>query len=276
MSARESVVTIEDSQKEKAVTQTPVGSATDDSRDIRRTIAGRIRVARNERGLSQEALGDLIGVSRYVINRLEGQNQDVSLEQAGKLADVLDLPEITKLATRALTEPAAQLEQPTTRDACLEALLSAPGLDRLEIVVADELDILSMLEKARLNLPPTVNIVFPTRARQEQLRGPAVPKVRAWAVQNQITRIFEALAVGGRLRPTAATLGFKLNLYESDDIRQSFVLVGSAEGTIVRSGRQCRTFSRISTRYRYRCPETHPSSNWSRIISMNCGLKNNR
>lgn len=208
----------------------PAGPTADDSRDTRRTIAGQIRTGRNELGLSQAALGSRVGVSRYVINRLEGENQDVSLELAIKLADVLNRPELEQLTRAQLASSSQPARLSNTRDARLEELLASPGLDRLVIVVADELDILSLLEDARINLPERVSIVFPSHTRQQQLRGPAAPTAATWDVQKQITRIFEALAVGGRLHPGEGPLDYDIKLYESDDVRQSFVLVGTAEG----------------------------------------------
>ncbi|MFI7068251.1 helix-turn-helix transcriptional regulator [Kribbella sp. NPDC050124] len=209
------------------MTETP--PVVDDQREARRLIAGQIRLARNQRGLSQASLGARVDVSRYVINRIEGENQDLPLDLAAKLAGVLDLPDLENL-TRAQFESSPRIRHANTRDARLKELLNAPGLDRLEIVVGDELDIIKLLEGVLLDLPPTVNIIFPTHARQQQLRGPVGPNAATWAVQNQITRIFEALAVGGRLHPADGELGSDINLYESDDVRQSFVLVSSKDG----------------------------------------------
>lgn len=206
------------------------GPSVDNARDPRRTIADLIRSARNELGLSQAALGSQIGVSRYVINRLEGTNQDLSLDLAVKLADVLNLPALEELTRAQFASPSRPVQSPNTRDAQLEELLKSPGLDRLIIVVADELDIVGMLADARINLPARVTIVFPSHARQQQLRGSAVPTAATWDVQKQITRIFEALAVGGDLHPDEGPLDYDIKLYESDDIRQSFVLVGTADG----------------------------------------------
>jgi putative transcriptional regulator len=212
------------------VNDTPAGPTADDSRDTRRTIAGQIRMARNELGLSQAALGLRVGVSRYVINRLELENQDLSLELAGKLAKALDRPELEALTRAQFASSPQPARRPDTRDALLEELLRSRGLDRLVIAVADELDILGLLERARINLPERVTIVFPSHARHQQLRGTAAPNAATWDVQKQITRIFEALAVGGRLHPDDGPLEYDIKLYESDDVRQSFVLVGTAEG----------------------------------------------
>lgn len=212
------------------MTETPAGLAVDDPRDTRRAIAGQIRMARNQLGLSQAKLGTRVGVSRYVINRLEGENQDLSLELAIKLAEELDLPELEELTRAQFTSSSQPVRQAETRDVRLDELLASAGLDRLIIVVADELDILGLLERARLNLPERVTIVFPSHARQQQLRGTAAPNAATWDVQKQITRIFDALAVGGRLHPDEGPLDYDIKLYESDDIRQSFVLVGTAEG----------------------------------------------
>jgi DNA-binding XRE family transcriptional regulator len=187
-------------------------------------------VARNERGLSQAALGSRVGVSRYVINRLEGENQDVSLELAVKLAEVLNAPELEELTRAQFASSSQPAQLSNTRDDRLKELLASPGLDRLIIVVADELDILGLLERARLNLPERVTVVFPSHSRQQQLRGTVAPNAPTWDVQKQITKLFEALAVGGVLHPNEGPLDYDIKLYESDDVRQSFVLVGAAEG----------------------------------------------
>ncbi|MFG1818397.1 helix-turn-helix transcriptional regulator [Kribbella sp. NPDC049174] len=209
---------------------TPAGPIADDPRETRREIARQIRMARNKLGLSQAKLGARVGVSRYVINRLELENKDLSLDLAGKLAEVLDLPELEERARAQFASSSLPTQLPDTRDALLEELLGSQRLDRLVIVVADELDILGLLEGARLNLPERVTIVFPSHARQQQLRGTAAPNAATWDVQKQITRIFEALAVGGRLNPDDGPLDYDIKLYESDDVRQSFALVGTAEG----------------------------------------------
>ncbi len=231
------------------MTETPAGLTVDGPRETRRAIAGQIRMARSELGLSQATLGSRVGVSRYVINRLEGENQDVSLELAVKLAEVLDLPELEELTRAQFASSSQPAQLSNTRDARLKELVSSPGLDRLVIVAADELDILGLLEHARDNLPERVTIVFPSHARQQQLRGTAAPNAATWDVQNQITRIFEAIAVGGRLHPDEGQLDYDIKLYESDDVRQSFVLVGGQRtGTSAPSGRRCRTCSPISSR----------------------------
>jgi transcriptional regulator with XRE-family HTH domain len=195
-------------------------------------IAALIRNKRNARGLSQARLGDLLGVNRHLIIRLERGSQDVAPELASKLAEALELPELEELVRSQLQSP-SRARHSTTRDARLEELVDAPSLDKLVIVAADEFDILGLLEKALINLPPTVTIIFPTHARQQQLRG-TEPKGTTWAVQNQITRIFEAMAPGGRLRPDQREIGSEIQLYESDEVRQSFVVVATAE-----AGTQC-------------------------------------
>lgn len=48
-----------------------------------------IREMRNEKGLRQEDLGDLIGVSRQTINAIEKGKYDPSLNTAFRLAKVL-------------------------------------------------------------------------------------------------------------------------------------------------------------------------------------------
>ena len=54
------------------------------------TVENRIRARRNERGLSQEELARLCGVSRQTINAIENNKYDPTLSLAFHLARELD------------------------------------------------------------------------------------------------------------------------------------------------------------------------------------------
>jgi putative transcriptional regulator len=54
-------------------------------------MKGRLKVLRAERDLTQEALGKLVGVSRYAINALETGRHDPSLGLAYRIAAAFDL-----------------------------------------------------------------------------------------------------------------------------------------------------------------------------------------
>lgn len=51
-----------------------------------------IRALRRERGLSQERLGDLTGLDRQTMNRLENAAHAISTAHLGALARALDVP----------------------------------------------------------------------------------------------------------------------------------------------------------------------------------------
>ena len=54
-------------------------------------MKGRLKVLRAEHDLTQEALAQKIGVSRYAINALETERHDPSLELAYRIAAVFDV-----------------------------------------------------------------------------------------------------------------------------------------------------------------------------------------
>ena len=51
-----------------------------------------VRRLRKEKGLTQEQIAELIGVSRQTINAIEKEKFDPSLPTAFKIAKVFDLP----------------------------------------------------------------------------------------------------------------------------------------------------------------------------------------
>jgi len=51
-----------------------------------------VRLLRKEKGLTQEQMAELIGVSRQTINAIEKEKFDPSLPTAFKIAKVFDLP----------------------------------------------------------------------------------------------------------------------------------------------------------------------------------------
>jgi len=55
-------------------------------------MKNKVRLLRKEKGLTQEQLGEIIGVSRQTINAIEKEKFDPSLPTAFKMALVFDLP----------------------------------------------------------------------------------------------------------------------------------------------------------------------------------------
>ncbi|MFE4415104.1 helix-turn-helix domain-containing protein [Streptomyces sp. NPDC056821] len=58
----------------------------------RRTIGERIRAARKSRKLSQEKLGELVGLDRKTINRIEQGTHATLIDHLLLVADALDTP----------------------------------------------------------------------------------------------------------------------------------------------------------------------------------------
>lgn len=65
------------------------------------TLGGRVRVAREARGLSREALAHAAGVSTSMLARLELQNSAPRLEPMARIARQLDLSLDALAETRA-------------------------------------------------------------------------------------------------------------------------------------------------------------------------------
>ena len=59
-------------------------------------LAETVKLKRNEKGLSQEELGDLTGINRVMIGRIERENFIPSITQFEELANILDF-EITDM-----------------------------------------------------------------------------------------------------------------------------------------------------------------------------------
>jgi DNA-binding XRE family transcriptional regulator len=203
-----------------------------------------IREARDQLDLSQVDVGAQAGVSRYPIHRVEAERQDLSRGLAEKLAKVLGRPQLIDLVEQRIQAETRDRPQTShgayrSRDEKLHELLRAPSLDRLVIVLADDFDVVTLLQEHRLNLPSTTSVIFPSELRQTDLEGASGRQLPTWDVQGRINDLFAAVAPGGSLNPSNGQGGAdyeSIRLYESDLVRQSLVLVGSPGGP------QCATW----------------------------------
>lgn len=55
-------------------------------------MKNKVRLLRKEKGLTQEQLGDIIGVSRQTINAIEKEKFDPSLPTAFKMSQLFERP----------------------------------------------------------------------------------------------------------------------------------------------------------------------------------------
>jgi transcriptional regulator with XRE-family HTH domain len=57
--------------------------------DLKQQVAANIREVRKARGLTQEQLGQLLGIGEATVSRYEAGNQNFTIETLSKIADVL-------------------------------------------------------------------------------------------------------------------------------------------------------------------------------------------
>jgi len=65
--------------------------------DLQRTVGRNLRAYRQERGLSQEAFADLVGVHRTYMGGLERGERNLTLRSVERLADALHLDPVELL-----------------------------------------------------------------------------------------------------------------------------------------------------------------------------------
>lgn len=66
--------------------------------DLQRTVGRNVRAWREQRGISQEALADLVGVHRTYMGGIERGERNLSLKSLERLADALGVDALDLLA----------------------------------------------------------------------------------------------------------------------------------------------------------------------------------
>lgn len=190
---------------------------------LRLRIRTLIRKARQDRNITQTDLGRLVGASRFTINRVEAGVTDVTPDLAEQLAQVLNLREIISLV--------AQRDGPisptsNTRDAVVSRMLSAPGLRRVRVVLADELNLYRLVHirsgDDSVLRSPDVEVVVPTIRRGRELFGDASPLYGH--IEYQIKRLLD-------LKKSESYASNSLRIYESDAVIASVVIASTATAT---------------------------------------------
>jgi transcriptional regulator with XRE-family HTH domain len=188
----------------------------DGAHDIRVRIREAIRDTRLTRQLSQSALGEQVGVSRFTIMRYERGELALPLRVAEKLDKALELSELAALV-RKLDGVAGAVED--GRDHVIQRmLLDTPGLESVTFVVTDDLDVLDLIyevgqNRARLDARE-IRVIVPSVERERQLFG-GLPLYSH--VQHQIKRLADLQDSGNRPYGT-------LQIYESDQVLGSCVI----------------------------------------------------
>ena len=190
--------------------------------EARQQIRQVLRDGRQAKGLTQAGLAQLVGTSRFTINRLEMGSLDLTVPLAERIQAALDLSELTSLVARREQLPAAaEIE----RDRIVRTMLGRPGLEKVTIVAADDLDIYSIIFDERRDAPLVARdtrIVFPSVEREKQLFGGGQP-LYGW-IEYQLKRLAE-------LQATERYPPHTLRLYESDHVLASCVITSTRTGT---------------------------------------------
>lgn len=180
---------------------------------VREVIRREMRLARRSKSMSQEALGKLVSTSRFTINRLENGQAELHPELADRIDEQLGTTLVALVAKRDQVPDA-------NRDAIAYRLLHTPNLQRVRIVLADDLDVSDLLEGNEAISDARVEIIVPSARREKDLFGshPVYGHL-----EGQLRRL-------GFIEPTSApTLG-DLELFESEDVLFSAIVVRSPAG----------------------------------------------
>lgn len=76
--------------------------------ELQRAVGRSLRAYREERGLSQEAFADVIGVHRTYMGSVERGERNLTLKSVERMADRLKVDPLALLGQRAVSSPRAR------------------------------------------------------------------------------------------------------------------------------------------------------------------------
>jgi transcriptional regulator with XRE-family HTH domain len=165
--------------------------------------------------MTQAELGEAVGSNRSQVNRIERGSADITRSLAVRLAEVLELPDLPRLFSE---RERSDESQDRSRDRIVARLLGRPDLQRVTIVVADDLDVYGLLydsaSDSALVDARAVDVVFPTVDREKELFDD-------WPIHSFVEYQIKRLATlrGGGSPPLE-----ELRLFESGAVTASVVL----------------------------------------------------
>lgn len=121
-------------------------------------------------GLSQEDLGERVGLSRFTIMRLEAGKQELRLDQARLIEPEIENSQLVDLVERYERLAEARRGAPD-RDRGVRTLLERSGIHRVEVSLVDDLRLHEILGGNPNLANADVVVVVPTARREEQLFG---------------------------------------------------------------------------------------------------------
>jgi transcriptional regulator with XRE-family HTH domain len=167
--------------------------------------------------LSQAELGSAIGVSRFTINRLEAGTIDLRADVASQIEGAVEAEGLVALVARR-DQLAESAELRSSRDILLRRLLRTPGLQRVRIVLADDLDVHRLLADNSAVADARIELIVPTAVRERQLfHGQPI----YGHVENQIKRVNEI---------NDNRDGYFVEVFESPEVLFPAVMIRSPAG----------------------------------------------
>jgi transcriptional regulator with XRE-family HTH domain len=136
--------------------------------ELRNRIRTALRDARRAAGLSQQELGERLGLSRFTIMRLEAGTQDLRLDQAREIERETGDSGLVELL-EARDRVADSRRGAPARDQGVRNLLERTGIHRVEVSLVDDLRLHEFLGHNFALENADVVVVVPTSQREREL-----------------------------------------------------------------------------------------------------------
>ncbi|MGH9212262.1 MAG: helix-turn-helix domain-containing protein [Acidimicrobiales bacterium] len=188
----------------------------------KRLICDELRKARKAKGWSQAQLGEAINASRFMVNRLESGTNDLRADVAERIELALGVSGLVALVAK--REQLGESDDwRDDRDSVLRRLLRTPRLQRVRIVLVDDLDVHALMAHNPAVVDASIEVIVPTAVRERQLFG---DQPLYGHIENQIRRLSEHVDGFSTKRGLGA-----IQLFESPAVLSPAVLIDSPAGT---------------------------------------------
>jgi transcriptional regulator with XRE-family HTH domain len=196
-------------------------SAYDATREM---IRDELRKARSAKGWSQAQLGEAIGTNRFTVIRLESGDMELRPEMAERIEHALGSTGLLALVARR-QQLAESDELRSNRDAAVHRLMTTPRLQRVRIILVDDLDVYRLIENNPAVADARIEVVVPTAKRERQL-------FHGQPIYGHLERQIRKLAELAELVESLGSAGVgTIEVFESPAVLFPLVLARSPAGT---------------------------------------------